>query len=190
MARNRCPHCNRMLPYAGRRCVHCGWSVRDVGLAEGAGVAWWRRRRLWTTVVAAVLLLGIQYAYRNAPMLADWYAGFAAENLPATASSFAPTETEAGAFFYCARVVARRMNGAYSVETFPSQEESELTALGNGKYRVESFVDETREDGQRVRYTFVCNASFAHGRWVLDRLDLTQRFVTSGSQGPALATRD
>ena len=30
MARNRCPHCARRLPYAGRRCIHCGWSVREV----------------------------------------------------------------------------------------------------------------------------------------------------------------
>lgn len=190
MARNSCPHCARRLPYAGRRCIHCGWSVREVGLDEGAAVAWWRRRGLWTVVTVALLVLGLSYGYRNAPLLADWYANFAAENLPASASSFAPAETESGAFFYCARQVARRMDGKFSVETFPSEEDSELTSLGSGKYRVQSFVDETREDGSRVRYTFICNVAFDRGRWTLENLDLTERFATVNGQGPALAARE
>lgn len=190
MARSRCPHCDRYLPYAGRRCVHCGWSVRDVGLEAGAGVAWWRKRRLWGIVAAGLLLIGIQYAYRNAPLLADWYASFAAENLPAAASSFAPTETEAGAFFYCARQVSRRMNGEFSVETFPSQQESQLISLGGGKYQVESFVDEAREDGRQIRYTFVCTVAFNGGRWVLEKLDLTERLASTIGTGPALASRE
>ncbi|HEX6071301.1 MAG TPA: hypothetical protein VFZ18_15820 [Longimicrobiaceae bacterium] len=188
MARNRCPHCARKMPYAGRRCVHCGWSVlRQQGLDEGKGVAWWRRRGLWSVMVAGLLLVGIHYGYRNAPLLADWYASFAAENLPAGASSLAPTDTEDGAYFYCARQVSKRMRGDYSVETFPSQQESELTRLGDGKYQVESFVDETRLDGQRVRYSFVCTAAFDGGRWTLEKLDITERFATGAGQGPALA---
>ena len=180
MPRNRsCPHCDRRLPYAGRRCVHCGWSVRTADLEPGQGIAWWRRRTLWAVVTTVLLLLGVGLGYRNAPRIADWYAGFAAENLPATASSFAPTETETGAFFYCARQVARKMNGQFSVETFPSEEESELVALGDGRYRVESFVDETREDGSRVRYAFVCNVAYQRGRWVLEQLDLTERFAVA-----------
>jgi hypothetical protein len=190
MARNRCPHCDRRLPYAGRRCVHCSWSVREEGLAPGEGIAWWRRRGLWAVIMGALLLTGAGLGYRNAPQLADWYANFAAENLPASASSFAPTESEAGAFFYCARQVARRMNGQFSVETFPSQQESELRSLGAGRYRVESFVDETREDGSRVRYVFVCSVTYDRGRWVLEQLDLNERFATTPGQGPALATRD
>ena len=187
MARNRCPHCARKMPYAGRRCVHCGWSVLQQGLDEGKGVAWWRRRGLWSVMVAGLLLVGIHYGYRNAPLLADWYASFAAENLPAGASSLAPTDTEDGAYFYCARQVSKRMRGDYSVETFPSQQESELTRLGDGKYQVESFVDETRLDGQRVRYSFVCTAAFDGGRWTLEKLDITERFATGAGQGPALA---
>ena len=27
MPKRSCPHCARRLPYAGRRCVHCGWTV-------------------------------------------------------------------------------------------------------------------------------------------------------------------
>lgn len=190
MARKRCPHCDRKLPYAGRRCVHCGWSIRESGFGRGEGVRWWRKRALWAVVTAAALLTGVGLGYQNAPQLADWYASFAAEKLPAGASSFGPAETEAGAFFYCARQVAKRMNGQFSVETFPSQEESELRSLGEGRYEVESFVDETREDGQRVRYAFVCSVTYERGRWVLDELDLEERFATPTGQGPALAARE
>lgn len=189
MARTRCPHCARKMPYAGRRCVHCGWSVlqQQEGLQEGRGVAWWRRRRLWSVVVGALLLVGVHYGYRNAPLLADWYANFAAENLPPGASSFAPTHTQDGAYFYCARQVSKRMRGDYSVETFPGQRESELTQLGGGKYQVVSFVDETRLDGRRVRYSFVCTVAFEGGRWTLEQLDIAERFATDAGQAPALA---
>jgi hypothetical protein len=164
--------------------------VREPALEPGKGVAWWRRRALWSVVAGGLLLVGAQYGVRNAPLIADWYASFAAENLPASASSFAQLENEAGAFFYCARQVAKRMNGQYSVETFPSQQESDLTPLGEGRYQVESFVDEMREDGSQVRYTFTCNVTYARGRWVLDKLDLTERYATRPGLAPAIATRD
>ena len=171
MPRKRCPECERKLPYAGRRCIHCEWSVR-----EGDAGAPPRGRGRWRAAVAgAVLLAATAAGVRNAPMLADWYAGFAAENLWAGASSFAPAETEAGAYFYCARQVAKRMNSDYSVETFPSPAEGELRSLGDGRYRVESFVDEAREDGTRVRYGFVCSVAFEAGRWTLEELNLTER---------------
>lgn len=191
MANKRCPHCDRRLPYAGRRCVHCGWSIRESRLAEGQGIDWWRRRGLWAAVTTLLLLVGVTLGFRNAPQLADWYANFAAENLPAGASSLAPAESESGAFYYCARQVSKKMSNDFSVETFPSQQESDLRSLGEGRYHIESFVDETRADGRRVRYGFVCSVRFEHGRWVLNRLDLTERFASgAGEETPALAARE
>ena len=55
---------------------------------------------------------------------------------------------------------------------------------------VESYVDETREDGRRVRYTFVCTVNYDGGRWVLEKLDLSERFATAPGTGPALAVRE
>ena len=159
-------------------------------MEAGKGVSFWRRPALWTALVALMLATVVGYGYRNAPLLADWYAGFAADNLPEAASSFAPTETETGAYFYCARQVAKRMRGQFSVETFPSQDESQTRELGTGKYQVESYVDEARADGQRVRYTFVCTVNYDRGRWVLEKLDLSERFATAPGVGPALATRE
>ena len=128
-------------------------------------------------VAGAVLLAATAAGVRNAPVLADWYAGFAAENLWAGASSLGPVETESGAYFFCARQVAKRMNSDFSVETFPSPSEGEMHSLGEGRYRVESFVDEAREDGTRVRYAFVCSVAFERGRWTLEQLDMAERFA-------------
>jgi hypothetical protein len=82
------------------------------------------------------------------------------------------------------------MNGQFSIETFPSQQESDLRSLGDGRYQIESFVDETREDGRRVRYAFLCRVAYDRGRWMLEELDLHERFATGTGDAPALAARD
>jgi hypothetical protein len=112
-------------------------------------------------------------AYQHAPAIADWYAGFAAHHLPPGASSFAPTSTSTGAFFYCARQVARRM-GELSVETFPSEEESRTVELGADRYRIESSVEQSRADGASTRVPFTCTTHFDHGRWVLEDLTMPE----------------
>ena len=119
----------------------------------------------------ALLLVAAGTAYRKAGVIADWYASFAAEHLPPAASSFAPASTSTGAFFYCARQVARRM-GELSVETFPSQEESRLIGLGPDSYRIESSVEQSKSGGGHTRIGFVCTTHFDHGRWVLDKLEM------------------
>ena len=167
MSARSCPDCARRLPYAGRRCIHCGWTVRSGGTGRASTL---RRRGLAATVIFLALgLVAAGAAVRNAPRLADWYAGFAAQHLPPTASSYAPASTATGAFFYCARQVARRMGGL-SIETFPSQEESRLVEIGTDSYRIESSVEQSRADGGSIRVAFVCTTHFDRGRWVLDDL--------------------
>src|SRR5690242_19703329 len=148
-----CPDCARRLPYAGRRCIHCGWTARQEGTGRGAGRR--RRGKAITALLVALSLLAAGAAYEHAPAIADWYAGFAARHLPPGASSFAPTSTSTGAFFYCARQVARRM-GELSVETFPSEEESRTVELGADRYRIEASVEQSRADGGSVRMPFTC----------------------------------
>ncbi|HET7321552.1 MAG TPA: zinc ribbon domain-containing protein, partial [Longimicrobiaceae bacterium] len=61
MPRRSCPNCARRLPYAGRRCRHCGWVT-----LVGPGAAPERpRRRLaaWTVAVVAILLAVGGYLY-------------------------------------------------------------------------------------------------------------------------------
>ena len=170
MPARSCPDCARRLPYAGRRCIHCGCTARDGG-SGGRGAALKRRALAVTVVFLALGLVMAGAAVRNAPQLADWYAGFAAQHLPVGASSYAPVSTATGAFFYCARQVARRMGGL-SIETFPSQEESSLVEIGTDRYRIESSVEQSRADGGSLRVEFVCTTHFDSGRWVLDDLTM------------------
>lgn len=172
MRKRTCPRCSRRLPYAARRCLQCDWTHAE-GEAPARGTSFWTRARIQALILLLAGMIGGGLAYRNADSLAFWYAGFAARYLPPALSSFAPTDTDAGAFFYCARQVARRMDGEFSVETFPTLEQSRAVTLDDGRYRIESFVDETRENGARVRHAFVCTVHLVRGRWVLDDLEFS-----------------
>lgn len=173
MAMRSCPQCAKRLPYAGRRCIHCGWKLQD-GTPEHAVAARRRRAAITSAVALVVALLVGSYAYQNAGRIADWYAAFAAQHLPAGASSLAPAATESGAFFFCVRQVVRRIPGELSVATFPTLQESQTASLGESRYRIESFVDEDRLDGEQVRHDFSCTARFDRSRWVLEELKLEQ----------------
>lgn len=170
MPKRGCPECARRLPYAGRRCIHCGW-IHGTPAPHGRAAAGWRRLRVWTVAAFMLVAVATHFAYRNASALADWYAGFAARFLPATAASVATGDTEAGAYFYCARQVARKMPEDLSVETFDASG-GRTVPLGGGRYRVESVVDAAGESGARIRHDFTCVARFEAGRWVLEELRL------------------
>ena len=171
MPKRSCPHCARRLPYAGRRCIHCGWVQGAVSMEKGKAIPLWRRARVVALALLMCAAAVTHFAYRNASALADWYAGFAARFLPDTASSLALDDTETGAYFYCARQVARKMSGQFSVETFDGAR-SRTVALGSGRYRVESAVDEAKETGEQIRHDFTCVARFEAGRWVLEELQV------------------
>lgn len=176
MPKRSCPKCNRRLPYAARRCLNCQWSLSEGDPATHAR-SFWSRGRVWSLVFLVCGIVGGSMVYRNADAIAFWYANFAARHLPASLSSFGPTDSDAGAFFYCARQVARRMDGEFSVETFPSLSQSHSVRLGTGRYQIASFVDEVREDGERIRHDFVCTVQYSRGRWVLEDLDLTTSYA-------------
>jgi hypothetical protein len=143
----------------------------DLGSVKRA----WRRRQILWGVVLLLFTAGTgSVMVRNAPTLADWYAGFAAERLAQPFSSFAPVATDASAFFYCARQVARQMEGEFSVETFPAPDASTIHTLGERRFRIVSFVEQARESGERVRHDFACTVRQDRGRWVLEDLDMEQ----------------
>lgn len=171
MGQNSCPQCQRRLPYAARRCSHCGWmsgAEIDPGIARGVA----RRRTAVWFVVAVALLGGASAAALQAPQVSDWYADFAARHLPEPLSSFAFTATDVGAFFYCVRQVAREMDEELSVETFRSPAESDSDDLGGGRYRVTARFDAVRADGSAIQHEFSCTARLEAGRWRLEALEL------------------
>jgi hypothetical protein len=145
-----------------------------------------RRRQLIVAAIFMIFLVGGgSVLVRNAPALADWYAGFAAERLAQPFTSIAPLKTESGAYFYCVRQVARQMEGDFSVETFPAPDESKTVVLGDQRYLIVSYVDQMRDDGDQVRHDFACTVRHVKGRWVLEKLEM-ERFagtaVIAGSQ--------
>jgi|GEM_PF-3246023 len=182
MPHRTCPSCLKRLPYAGRRCIHCGWTRRS-GVDQELRRATRRRQILFATIFMIFLVGGGSVLIRNAPALADWYAGFAAERLAQPFSSVAPVRTQSGAYFYCARQVARQMEGEFSVETFPALDEGTLIALGDQRYRIVSYVDQARGDGERVRHDFVCTVRHVKGRWVLEELEMEQYADTRVATG-------
>ena len=168
MPMRSCPFCARRLPYAGRRCVQCGWRAGSIPSEMGRRAAA-RRSRVRAFVMVAVVALVAQYAVRNADRLAAWYEGYASGIGSSTTSYFSADEIGADLFFFCARQVTRKMNGKFSVETYdPSQ--SKLVDLGDGRLRVESAVEEARQGGDSVRHDFSCTVRRDEGRWVLEEL--------------------
>lgn len=167
MAGYRCPACRRRIR-GERRCHRCGW------LRSGASDAPLAARRPWGRVMAVltlVLALAAAGVYRvNGTAIADWYAEFALNNLPAGFTSFAPADTPSGAFHHCVSRVAKKVGDASTVETFPSYSLENTAALGDGRYSVRAVVEGVTEEGEVVRRPFTCVVRFDAGRWVTERL--------------------
>ena len=187
MPRRSCPQCERRLPYASRRCTGCGWS-HGGGIDPTVRRSTERRRGWILALVMATLLGGSAVATWKADVVADWYAGFAARYLPTGLSSFAVTDTDRGAFFFCARQVAKRMEGEFSVETFPSLSESRSEELADGRYRIVSWVEESRQEGGSIRHGFECTVRHQSGRWTLETLRMEQ--YAGDGRAPRFAQSD
>lgn len=167
MARYRCPACRRRIT-GDQRCHRCGW-LRTGG-ANQPLVA----RRPWGRMMAVltiVLALAAAGVYRvNGAAIADWYAEFALNNLPAGFTSFAPVDTPSGAFTHCVSRVVKKVSNASSVETFPSYSEQNTVAMGDGRYSVQAVLEGVTLEGEKVRRPFSCVVRFEGGRWVTEKL--------------------
>ena len=65
------------------------------------------------------------------------------------------------------------MEGEFSVETFDAAG-SRTVPLGEGRYRIESAVDQARRSGEQVRHDFSCTVRYEAGRWVLEELKVQE----------------
>jgi hypothetical protein len=170
--RRTCPGCLKRLPYAGRRCRLCGWTHSAGADPHSVRRAVQRRLALWSTLAVLFLVGTASFILRNAEGIADWYAGFAAEHLAQPFSSFAPRATDDGAFFYCARLVARQIEGDFAVQTFPAPREGSARLVGDRRYEIISFVENSPDGGDLERRDFSCTVRYERGRWVLEKLEL------------------
>ncbi len=170
MNEDRCKRCGGRLRVRSGRCRQCGAERMHVHSTnrETAG-----RRRTVRYLLACLLLVASLLGVRQiitSPTVADWYADVALRHLPAQFSAFAATDSPAGAYNFCIRQVVRKLTPDASVETFPSSTPENTVALGENRYRIESFFYEDRITGERVQQYFTCNVKYADGRWVLEDL--------------------
>lgn len=167
MATYRCPACRRRIR-TDHRCNRCGWLRTGTANAAPPARRPWGRMMAVLTVVLALAAAGV---YRvNGAAIADWYAEFAINNLPAGFSQFAPADTPTGAFNACVSQVARKVRNGSSVETFPSYSGENTVSLGDGRYSVQAVLEGVNVDGETLRRPFSCVVRFDGNRWVTEKV--------------------
>jgi hypothetical protein len=169
MTRLRCTRCGNRLRIRSRQCRHCG--AREAPIPHERERSWLRRLGVGAGILAVLLVLALVGKRTVEPaVVADWYAEMAIQHLPAQFSNFAPAETARGAFYYCIRRVVKNHMDPASVATFPSIDQSNTVALGEGRYRVGAYVVEETEAGEQLQRAFTCTAAYQQGRWVLEQI--------------------
>jgi hypothetical protein len=120
--------------------------------------------------LAIVMMLGMGYANRNLPEMAEWYTNSTvrAPDLALRVLAFAEDER---AFYTCARSVIGRL-GESSIATFRARGESTTVSLGNGRYIVRADVKESDRSGTTHRHAFSCTVRLEGPRWIIEGLDL------------------
>jgi hypothetical protein len=85
---------------------------------------------------------------------------------------FAPAPDDTRAFYVCAKSVVRAIEDEASVVTFAGGSDDVAVAIGEGLYRVVSFVDEARVDGSTLRRSFTCTLRLQGDTWELEDVEL------------------
>ena len=123
------------------------------------------------TVLALTMMLAIGLSDRYVPAVSDWYSQVVIRYMPEGALYFT-TRNDDRAFYLCARSVVRQIEDETSVVTFASHATTSTLALGDGRFRVESYVDEAIEDGPTYRRPFTCTVKQEGSSWRLEDVDL------------------
>ncbi len=171
MGQGRCKRCGGRLHVRSQGCRQCG-AARVHALPPSRTPRGWRGTVLYLMafVLLMVSLLGARQAVTS-EAVANWYTDIALQHLPQHFTALVPADENAtGAYNFCIRQVVRKMTPSGSVETFPSSSAENTIALGESRYRVESFFFEDRVTGERVQQYFTCTARLTDGRWVLEDL--------------------
>ena len=172
--RSQCPKCAKRVPGGVRRCIGCGASV------EAAGSSLPGRRAILLGLVLATLLGFVAWGQsdRYAPVVSDWYADMVIRYVPDGATRFLPAADDERAFYACARRVVQQIQEESSIATFVRDVRTE--ALEEGRYRIESWFDESLESGRTERHRFTCTVRLEGGSWILEDLEM----MTIGPASP------
>jgi hypothetical protein len=162
--RSLCPRCSKRIPPEGDLCVGCGAPAAERGRRFTA------RSMGFAVLLALLTLLAVSYSDRYVPAVADWYTDAVLRFLPESAMNIVPATDERRAFYVCARRVVKRLESEASIATFASEVTTQH--LGEGRFRVQSYVDEALEEGPRLRHLFRCTVRGGGGQWILEDLEL------------------
>ncbi len=167
MPRESCSACGHPLPFAARRCRHCG-PLNALPTGPG-GEKRSARLRGVLAVGVALLLFSVAALHMGGDALSERYTEFALRHLPAGFVAAAPATVPTDAFHACVQRVAREVRNRTTVETFSASGES-TTLIGESRYRVRSQVESVDENGGSVIRPFSCTVRFAEGRWTVEEV--------------------
>jgi hypothetical protein len=179
MARKKCLRCGKRFGSEAERCITCGSEI--VAVRGRAG----RTTSAVTALLAIIALVGsVSLSDRYLPALSDWYYRMVISYLPEAALPFTVPDNDQ-AFYVCARSVVRQLDNETSVVTFARLVDARTTELGNGRYSIESYVDEAVAKGVTYRRTFACTLKQNGESWMLEAVELgeaTPGTVTASAQ--------
>ncbi|MQA89607.1 MAG: hypothetical protein GEU90_05165 [Gemmatimonas sp.] len=124
-------------------------------------------------IAAIIALIAFGFSDVYGPAVADWYAQTVIEYAPEPTLRFRPGD-DPQVFYVCAKSVIEQIEDNSSVVTFAATTEDQTVALGGGRYRVDSYVEEARVDGSTLLRSFSCIVRLDDGKWRLEELELNE----------------
>jgi hypothetical protein len=168
LSREQCHRCFKRFNPGASKCVGCGAHADDrPATANRRGMGGWAT--IAVAVIALLTMLAIGFSDRYVTAVSDWYTDMVIRFRAEAPMHFIAVSDDKQAFQVCARSVVKRLEEESSVATFPA---GGTLALGDGRYRVDSFVDEAGIDGVTHRRSFSCTVHFSGSRWVLEDLTI------------------
>jgi hypothetical protein len=154
MAVVKCKECKEEVSSSAKTCPHCG--VANPGVTG--------KQQALGCLVASLLLVGLFVG------LVLWVRSCLSTS-QSTKSPKAPHDTVA-AYSICQQFVEERLKAPGSAK-WPWIHTDQVTEhLGNGKYRIKSYVDSQNVFGAMVRTHFVCVVQHVDGaKWRLESLE-------------------
>jgi hypothetical protein len=180
---SRCPRCRKRTVHAPGACVGCGGALQPRSRLATAGPARWLAMGI-AVVLAAVTFLAVNYSDRYLPAVSDWYLDQAVPELAPVTTELTAAPVEERAYYLCVRSVVKRIEEEGAIATFAGPLESRMSRMEDGRYRVNSYLVESSEAGERRLRSFTCVVRGEGGRWAVDQLALEPVLIAAAPTAP------